>query len=92
MPKTHFSFGPSLTPIERPRCPRCSTGMMLARIAPGSSGFDIRTFECGKCDHVHTAAVDIDPMKSKLVGGWLTGELSVSVGGRGHRDTHASSI
>jgi hypothetical protein len=59
--------------------------MMLARIAPGPSGFDIRTFECGKCDHVHTATVDIDPMKSKLIGGWLMGELSVSVGASGFR-------
>jgi hypothetical protein len=85
MPQTHFFFGPSLTPIERPRCSHCTSRMMLARIAPGPSGFDIRTFECGKCDHVHTATVDIDPMKSKLIGGWLTGELSVSVGASGFR-------
>jgi hypothetical protein len=85
MSQTHFSFGPSLTPIERPRCSRCTSRMMLARIAPGPSGFDIRMFECGKCDHVHTATVDIDPMKSKLIGGWLTGELSVSVGASGLR-------
>jgi hypothetical protein len=52
-------------------------------IAPGLSGFDSRTFECGKCDHVHAATVDIDPMNSKLIGGWLTGELSVSVGASG---------
>jgi hypothetical protein len=42
-------------------------------IAPGLSGFDSRTFECGKCDYIRTATVDIDPMKSKLIGGRLTG-------------------
>jgi hypothetical protein len=48
--------------------------MTLARIAPGPSGFDIRTFECAKCDHVLTATAESDPMKSKAAG-WLKGEL-----------------
>lgn len=39
--------------------------MSLARIvAPGVCMFDIRTFECAACHHVHTAAVKTDPMKS----------------------------
>lgn len=75
MAQFQFFLGPpQLTPIERPRCPVCDARMMLARIAPGPSGFDIRTFECAKCDHVLTATIDADPMKSKAAG-WLKGEL-----------------
>jgi hypothetical protein len=49
---------------------------MLARITPGASGFDIRTFECPACDHVHQRVVElVDPMKSGEVAGWLRGEL-----------------
>jgi hypothetical protein len=50
--------------------------MMLARITPGSAGFDIRTFECPECDHVHQRVVElVDPMKSRKTAGWLQGEL-----------------
>jgi hypothetical protein len=44
--------GPSLLPIERPRCRECHGRMMLARIQPGSNGSEIRTFECPKCELV----------------------------------------
>jgi hypothetical protein len=51
---------------------------MLARITPGPSGFDIRTFECPTCDHVHQRVAElIDPMKSREAAGWLRGELRV---------------
>jgi transposase-like protein len=44
------------TPIHaRPDCPQCAAQMYLARIAPGNSGFDVRTFECPRCQHVETA-------------------------------------
>jgi hypothetical protein len=65
---------PSLWVIERPRCPNCETRMMLARIVPGPSGFDLRTFECGICEHVLNETIAPDPMKSSL-SGWLDGEL-----------------
>jgi hypothetical protein len=65
---------PSLWAIQPPRCPNCQTRMMLARIAPGPPEFDLRTFECGKCEHVHKETVATDPMKSSL-SGWLDGEL-----------------
>jgi hypothetical protein len=66
---------PSLTAIERPRCPNCQYARMsLARIAPGPQGLDIRTFECTKCDHVHIVTVASDPMKSDNLS-WLAGEL-----------------
>jgi hypothetical protein len=48
--------------------------MRLARISPGPTGFELRTFECAKCDHVEQIAIASDPMKSGAVG-WFTGEL-----------------
>jgi hypothetical protein len=68
------SNGPSLLPIEKPRCAKCSNRMNLARIMPGPKGFDLRNFECAKCDHFVTVTVATDPMKSDKVG-WLAGEL-----------------
>jgi hypothetical protein len=46
--------------IQRPACPRCRAQMMLARIMPQNVGFDLRTFECPKCDHVHEVMVETD--------------------------------
>jgi hypothetical protein len=60
----------------RPLCPKCKTTAMLVRITPGSFGFDIETFECLACDHVHQRVVElVDPMKSKETARWLRGEL-----------------
>jgi hypothetical protein len=54
MPEAYSNnTGPSLTTIERPRCPKCQNRMMLARIMPGPPGFDLRNFECAKCVHHH---------------------------------------
>jgi hypothetical protein len=62
--------------ISRPPCPKCKTMTMLARITPGSAGFDIRTFECPACNRVHQRVVArVDPMKSTITAGWLQGEL-----------------
>ena len=59
-----------------PTCPKCKTMTMLARITPGLSGFDIRTFECPACEDVHQRVVElVDPMKSRTTAGWLRGEL-----------------
>ena len=59
-----------------PACPKCKTMTMLARITPGTSGFDIRTFECPACEDVHQRVVElVDPMKSRTTAGWLRGEL-----------------
>ncbi len=63
-----------LTAIERPRCFRCQTRMMLERVAPGPIGFEHRLFECPKCDHVEINVIASDPFKSKAAG-WLDGEL-----------------
>jgi hypothetical protein len=63
-----------LLAIQRPRCPKCQTRLMLARISPGPTGFELRTFECSKCDHVEQIVIASDPMKSVAVG-WFAGEL-----------------
>jgi hypothetical protein len=68
------STGPSLLPIEKPRCPKCHDRMALARIMPDPKGHDLRLFECSRCHHAVTLTVAIDPMKSDKVG-WLAGEL-----------------
>jgi hypothetical protein len=47
--------------------------MRLARISPGPSGYDLRTFECSKCEHVLNEMIATDPMKSDKAG-WLAGE------------------
>ena len=73
MPESHTRAEPSLLPIERPRCPKCQSRMMLARIEPGPNGSDLRTFECAKCDHIHKVLVE-DPLKSSA-NGWMAGEL-----------------
>jgi hypothetical protein len=65
---------------RRPPCPVCQITTMLARITPGPSGFDIRTFECPACDHVHQRAGElVDPMKSRETAGWLRGGLRAPI-------------
>lgn len=69
------SNGPSLLPIERPHCPKCQNRMKLARTMPGPKGFDLRNFECVKCDNFFiTVTVAADPMHSDIIG-WLAGDL-----------------
>jgi hypothetical protein len=65
---------PFLTAIERPRCSRCQTRMMLERVSSGPIGFEHRLFECPRCDQVELSVIAADPLKSN-VAGWLAGEL-----------------
>jgi RNase P subunit RPR2 len=48
-----FSAMPELSSIPRtilrPACPKCSTPMNLARIAPDEEGIEDRLFECPNC-------------------------------------------
>ena len=46
--------------IHRPACPKCHAHMMLARIMPAGMGFNLRTFACSKCDHLHEVLVETD--------------------------------
>jgi hypothetical protein len=48
--------------------------MTLSRIFPSREALDLRTFACGKCAHVEKVVVEVDPMKSQVLG-WLFGEL-----------------
>jgi uncharacterized protein (UPF0212 family) len=57
MPESHPLPDYISVQIRRPACPRCHTHMMLARIMPARMGFDIRMFECPKCDHVYEVMV-----------------------------------
>jgi tRNA(Ile2) C34 agmatinyltransferase TiaS len=66
--------GPSLWVIERPCCPKCQTRMSLARISPGQSGLEFRTFECTKCEQVLKEMIVTDPMKSDKAG-WAASGL-----------------
>jgi len=75
MPGFHtLPTGPPLSAIERPRCQHCQTRTMLARIAPGPAGYELRTFECPKCDRFQRTLVVSDPMSGDVTG-WLGGEL-----------------
>jgi hypothetical protein len=67
------SFEHKPSPIERPRCPRCQTRMLLARRIQISISSEKRTFDCPKCTFIETQIAD-DPLKSKTAG-WLSGEL-----------------
>ena len=35
----------------RPSCPKCGTRTMLVRIFPDRPGYDVRTYECPRCEH-----------------------------------------
>jgi hypothetical protein len=74
MPQYQPIAATHLSNIERPRCPKCETRMLLSEVAPGPDGFDYRTFECQKCGQVHAISVSQDPMQSETRG-WLAGEL-----------------
>ena len=50
---------PSL-PTSGWRCAKCDARMDLTRVARGSSNFDIRTFDCPKCDDTHIVTVATD--------------------------------
>jgi len=71
MPLLHFAKA-----IDRPTCKRCHARMMLARISPDGRGFEVRSFECPKCEHVYTERVSTDPGDPlENSRGWLVGEL-----------------
>jgi hypothetical protein len=65
-----------MSAFYRPPCPKCKAMTTLAGITPGTYGFDIRTFECPACDHVHRRVVElVDPTKPRETAGWLASEL-----------------
>jgi hypothetical protein len=71
---TEYPAAIPLLAIQQLHCPRCRTRMALTHILPGPTGFELRTFDCSKCDHVEQIAIPLDPMESDAVG-WFIGEL-----------------
>jgi hypothetical protein len=72
---TDFQAAIPLLAIQQLRCQKCRARMTLTRTSPGPTGFELRTFDCSKCDHVEQIAIPSDdPMKSDAVG-WFIGEL-----------------
>jgi hypothetical protein len=54
------------TPINaRPECSICSAQMYLAYIEPEKPGYDVRTFECPRCQHVEIAVVEFKQQVTK---------------------------
>src|SRR5713101_1197467 len=73
---TDYPAAIPLFAIQQLRCPKCRARMKLAHTSLGPTGFELRTFDCSKCDHVEQIAIPSDdPMKSDVVVGWFTGEL-----------------
>lgn len=60
MAKAYSSSRDPLVAGQQPHCPKCDSAMHLLRVARGPSGFDIRTFDCAKCDHAHIVTVATD--------------------------------
>ena len=40
-------------------CPRCNRPMRLSCISPGADGYDLRTYDCEKCDRSKSFVVKI---------------------------------
>jgi hypothetical protein len=65
-----------MTQLRQIICSKCQSEMFLGRIQEGSSGYDLRTFECHRCSHQPKTAVRLaDPMQSKAIIAWLQGQL-----------------
>jgi hypothetical protein len=71
---TDYPAAIPLLALQLLRCPKCQTRMGLAHISPGPTGFELRTFDCSRCDHVEKIVIACDLMKSGDVG-WLVSEL-----------------
>ena len=55
MPKARRN--PTLLP-DKGACTKCGAEVMLVRIEPANSGFDLRTFECSECNNVDQYIVE----------------------------------
>jgi hypothetical protein len=49
----------TIQPEPQP-CTKCGAPMILARIEPANSGFDLRTFECSKCNNADQYTVECE--------------------------------
>jgi hypothetical protein len=59
MPASQLSFPFAANRIEGLPCPECRAPMVLARIKPARLAFDLRAFECARCNHVENVMVEV---------------------------------
>ena len=59
MPSTQTPLLFSVADIGVFSCVKCGKPMRLSCIEPAEPGFDVRTFECEKCNHTAKFAVSI---------------------------------
>jgi hypothetical protein len=67
---TYYPAAIPLLAIQDLHCPKCRTRMTLWHMRPGPSGFELRTFDCSKCDHVEQIAIASDDSHA-IRCGWL---------------------
>ena len=57
MPRPN-NFRPSVPPLGQNRCPKCGVPMFMSQIDPSDKpDYDVRTFECQRCDYSETITV-----------------------------------
>jgi hypothetical protein len=61
MPATHSEVLFSRAEVGIIPCPCCSEPMRLTCITPGLEGYDLRTFDCEKCDRSKSFVVRNQP-------------------------------
>jgi hypothetical protein len=59
MPASQLSFPFAANGIAGHPCPECRSPMVLARIKPARLSFDLRAFECVRCNHVENVMVEV---------------------------------
>jgi hypothetical protein len=55
VPAKRKALSASINVLFEPKpqpCTKCGAPVILVRIEPANSGFDLRTFECSKCNNV----------------------------------------
>jgi hypothetical protein len=62
-----------LTAIDKLHCPECRARMELARVSAGPTGFEVRTFDCTRCDRVEKIAIALESRGTSAIG-WFVGE------------------
>jgi hypothetical protein len=79
MPPSNLTHASSRA-ITRPPCRKCGTTMVLARIAPHTPGYDMRTFECPSCNYSESSVVHFGGVGSDTRDGIMMAERRVMSG------------
>ena len=59
MPSTHVNPVYCCAEIGILACSKCGNPMRLSRIEPAAPGYDVRTYECARCDSSERFSVAI---------------------------------